>query len=229
MTVRSLAPAHAADSGAQERDPLGARRRRLQDRLPDRAADADGAVGPLRGRTHRCKVLGIGHQRSRGVKGGAIVDLDAAENAIRLAVDAAERMAGVEVGGVIVNMSGGRLASQRFSAKIALRGKASASTTSTACSRRPRRLTRARPRTVLHALPTGFSLDATRDVRDPKGMIGDELGADLHVASLRFGGRAQPDAGRSSAAICGSRRWSRRPTRRACRRWSTTRPNSARR
>jgi len=50
----------------------------------------------LRGRTHRCKVLGIGHQRSNGVKGGAVVDLHAAEHAVRLAVDAAERMAGVE-------------------------------------------------------------------------------------------------------------------------------------
>ena len=28
----------------------------------------------LRGRTHRCKVLGIGHQRSNGVKGGAVVN-----------------------------------------------------------------------------------------------------------------------------------------------------------
>src|SRR5580704_5526026 len=67
----------------------------------------------LRGRTHRCKVLGIGHQRSNGVKGGAVVDLQAAEHAARLAIDAAERMAGVEVGGVIINMSGGRLASRR--------------------------------------------------------------------------------------------------------------------
>ena len=77
----------------------------------------------LRGRTHRCKVLGIGHQRSSGVKGGAVVDLQAAEHAVRLAVDAAERMAGVEVGGVIVNMSGGLLGSQRFSARAALRSR----------------------------------------------------------------------------------------------------------
>ena len=77
----------------------------------------------LRGRTHRCKVLGIGHQRSRGVKAGAIVDLDSAENAIRLAIDAAERMAGVEVDSVIVNMTGGRLSSQLYNAKIAIGGK----------------------------------------------------------------------------------------------------------
>ena len=78
----------------------------------------------LRGRTHRCKVLGIGHQRSRGVKAGAIVDLDLAESAIRLAIDAAERMAGVEVDSIIVNMTGGRLSSQLYNAKINIGGKA---------------------------------------------------------------------------------------------------------
>jgi cell division protein FtsA len=32
----------------------------------------------LRGRTHRAQIIGIGHQRSRGLKAGAVVDLDAA-------------------------------------------------------------------------------------------------------------------------------------------------------
>ncbi len=137
----------------------------------------------LRGRTHRCKVLGIGHQRSSGVKGGAVVDLQAAEHATRLAIDAAERMAGVEVGGVIVNMSGGLLASRRFTASAALRGKTVGEhdihhVLEAAASGH------AQPgRTILHALPTAYRLDTTKDVRDPKGMIGAELGVDLHVAS----------------------------------------------
>ncbi|HTR12429.1 MAG TPA: cell division protein FtsA [Roseiarcus sp.] len=137
----------------------------------------------LPGRTHRCKVLGIGHQRSSGVKGGAVVDLAAAENAVRLAIDAAERMAGVEVGGVIVNISGGLLASQRYTAKAALRGKSVSEhdihrvlEAASAASSSP-------GRTILHALATGYWLDATPDVRDPKGMIGEELGVNLHVAS----------------------------------------------
>src|SRR5687768_11950427 len=49
----------------------------------------------LPGRTHNIEIIGIGHQRSRGVKSGVIADLDAAENVVRLAVDAAERMAGL--------------------------------------------------------------------------------------------------------------------------------------
>lgn len=51
----------------------------------------------LRGRTHKAQVIGIGHQKSQGVKSGVMIDLDRAEQAIRLAVDAAERMAGLTV------------------------------------------------------------------------------------------------------------------------------------
>jgi len=137
----------------------------------------------LRGRTHRCKVLGLGHQRSQGVKGGAIVDLDSAEGAIRLAIDAAERMAGAEVQSVIVNMSGGRLSSQTLTAKIGVRGRAVGDyevhrviEAASAASEQP-------GRAALHAIAAGFRLDAQCHVRDPRGMLGDELGAELAVAS----------------------------------------------
>jgi cell division protein FtsA len=137
----------------------------------------------LRARTHRCKVLGVGHQRSRGVKGGAIVDLDAAEGAIRLAIDAAERMAGVEVEGVIVNMSGGRLGSQLYAAKIGVKGKAVGEYEVHRVLEAASAASAHAGRAALHAIPTGFSLDAQRGVHDPKGMLGDELGAELNVAS----------------------------------------------
>jgi cell division protein FtsA len=137
----------------------------------------------LRGRTHRCKVLGIGHQRSRGVKAGAIVDLDSAENAIRLAIDAAERMAGVEVDSIIVNLTGGRLSSQLYNAKIAIGGKPVSEYDIHRVLEAASSASAHAGRTVLHALPTGFWLDATAGVRNPKGMVGDDLGAEMHVAS----------------------------------------------
>jgi cell division protein FtsA len=136
----------------------------------------------LRGRTHRCRILGIGHQRSRGIKSGTVVDMEAAEGAIRLAVDAAERMAGVQVQSVIVNMTGGKLASQFFDAKIAVGGHAVSDSevhrVLEAChaSVEP-------GRSALHSLPTGFSLGIADDIRDPRGLIGDELGAAMHVVS----------------------------------------------
>jgi cell division protein FtsA len=38
-------------------------------------------------------------------------------------------------------------------------------------------------RAVLHSLPTQYSLDAANHIRDPRGMMGERLGADLLVAS----------------------------------------------
>ena len=33
----------------------------------------------LKGRSHKARIIGLGHQRARGIKGGAIIDLEAAE------------------------------------------------------------------------------------------------------------------------------------------------------
>ena len=137
----------------------------------------------LPGRTHLAKVIGIGHQRSHGLKGGAVVDLEAVEGAIRQAIHAAERMAKVEIQSVIVNLTGGRLGSQRSAASAPVRsGPVTQSDlhrvldAASAQSARP-------GRAVLHALPTGFSLDAQASIVDPTGMVGEKLGVDLHVAS----------------------------------------------
>jgi len=140
----------------------------------------------MRGRTHRCRILGIGHQRSRGMKAGAVVDMDEAESAIRLAVDAAERMAGVQVESVIVNISGGRLGSQLYNAKVAVAGRAVGEADThrvlEACTSRSANSGKA----VLHSLPTGFSLDGTHGIRDPKDMLGEELGVDMHVVACEW-------------------------------------------
>src|SRR5690606_11982040 len=83
---------------------------------------SDDAVLP--GRSHAIEVMGYGYQRSRGIKSGVVVDMDAAEQAIRLAVDAAERMAGVTVESLIANVSCGRLKSEIYSASVDLASEA---------------------------------------------------------------------------------------------------------
>lgn len=135
------------------------------------------------GRTHSIEVLGIGHQRSYGIKGGVVVDLAAAERAIRLAVDAAERKAGVTVESVLVNLSGGRLASEIFSAHVPIEGR-------TVQDSDVQRLLRAGcghamrdGRQIVHAVPIGYRLDSNQAVADPTGMVGRNLGVDLHVVT----------------------------------------------
>jgi cell division protein FtsA len=139
-------------------------------------------VESLRSRTHVARILGIGHQRSVGLKGGVVVDLEAAESAIRQAVHAAERMAKVEIQSVIVNLTGGRLASEHFEAHIPVRGAVGSGDVHRVLDAASSYDLR-RGRTVLHALPTGFSLDQQNHIVDPAGMIGERLGTDLHVVT----------------------------------------------
>ena len=137
----------------------------------------------LRGRTHRAQIIGIGHQRSRGLKAGAVVDLDAAEQSIRQAVDAAERMARVEIRSVIVSTTGGRLGSRSLSAEVGLRGESVSSGDINRAFGAASVNAVMPQRTILHALETGFSLDGARGIRDPQGMIGRKLGVDMHVVT----------------------------------------------
>jgi cell division protein FtsA len=137
----------------------------------------------LPGRTHRMRIIGIGHQRSRGVKSGVVVDLDRAEQAIRLAVDAAERMAGLTIESLIVNLSAGRLKSETFSARINLGGHEVDQSDIRRVLAAGARQALSGDRQVVHSLPVAFSLDEERGVRDPRGMIGDALGVDMHVLS----------------------------------------------
>ncbi|HEY1735268.1 MAG TPA: cell division protein FtsA, partial [Methylovirgula sp.] len=135
----------------------------------------------LRGRTHRCRILGIGHQRAAGIKGGVIINLEQAEDAIRRAVDAAERMAGVHVESVFVNITGGRIGSQSFNATVPVAGRtvseADIQRVLDACAGH----TQEEGRAALHSLPTGYGLGDMRNVRDPKGMVGDMLRVDMNV------------------------------------------------
>jgi cell division protein FtsA len=135
----------------------------------------------LKGRTHQARVIGIGHQKSQGVKSGVVIDLDRAEHAIRLAVDAAERMAGLTVDSLIVNLTAGRLKSKSFSATINLGGhEVDAADIRRVLAAGSKQALKAE-REVVHSLPVAFSLDAERGMRDPRGMVGDTLGVDMHV------------------------------------------------
>ncbi|MDO1584491.1 cell division protein FtsA [Rhizobium oryzicola] len=137
----------------------------------------------LPNRTHHVEIIGIGHQRSRGVKSGVIADLDAVESVVRLAVDSAERMAGLTIDSLIVNVSAGRLTSDVYTATIDLGGQeveaGDLRKVLTAAAQQSLRQDRA----VLHSLPTGFSLDGERGIQDPLSMYGDVLGVDMHVVT----------------------------------------------
>lgn len=129
------------------------------------------------------KILGLGHQVSRGVRNGSIIDVDEAERAIRLSVDAAERMAQRAISEVYVNVTGGRPQSTCYMGQTAISGGAVGPRDVEAVIASA--LTQISPsrRTVLHVAPIQFQLDGTSGIAAPLGMHGENLGVDLGVVT----------------------------------------------
>jgi len=134
-------------------------------------------------RSHAVEVVGFGHAAARGTKAGGVVNLAEAEEAIRQAVDGAERMAGVEIESVVLSVAAGRLSSELFAAEIKIAGpsvsEGDIGRVLTAGNRHSMRDGRA----VLHSLPIGYSIDGGNGIRDPRGMLGQRFGVDMHVAT----------------------------------------------
>ena len=130
-------------------------------------------------RTHTIEVIGVGHHRSRGIKSGAVVDIAAAEMAIRQCVDAAERMAGLSVESLIVSVTAGRLKSVRRRSDVDVVGEVSPADLSRVTGHAAK-LPVDDGRVALHSTVYDIQLDDESGLENPVGMTGSRL-SNLHV------------------------------------------------
>jgi cell division protein FtsA len=131
----------------------------------------------------RPRVLGIGHQISRGVRNGGIVDLEATGTSVLNAVHAAEEMAGETIQRVVANLSGGFSASRIIKAEIGITGREITDAEMRRVLEHGYVMREPGDRQIIHSVPVGFSVDDSRGIRDPRGMLGERLGVNMHVVT----------------------------------------------
>jgi cell division protein FtsA len=138
------------------------------------------------------RVIGIGQQASRGVKGGVIADMAAVEAAILNAVHAAEQMAGQTVDRVMVNLSGGHPASSAIGVELAINGHEIGDGDLRRAfdhghESQGMNGAAANGRELIHSIAIAYNIDGNRGVRDPRGMYGHHLGVDMHIVTAASG------------------------------------------
>ncbi len=133
------------------------------------------------------KVLGIGHHWSRGIRNGAVVDMEEAEASIRAAVDAAEQMADERIQDVVVNLSGGQPTSASVTVEVSIHGHEIGDADIRRMLDLARDHTASDERELIHAIPVGFTVDGNDGVRDPRGMFGARLAVTVHQVSAAVG------------------------------------------
>jgi cell division protein FtsA len=133
------------------------------------------------------RVLGIGHQLSRGMRNGAVVDMEEAETAIRAAVDAAEQMAEDRMREVVINISGGQPNTTNVTVEVAVNGHEIGEQDIRRMLDHARHHAQTGDRELLHSIPVGFTVDGNEGIRDPRGMFGERLAVTIHQVSASHG------------------------------------------
>lgn len=133
------------------------------------------------------RIVGIGHQAARGMRAGAVIDMDAVEGAVRAAVDSAERMSGEKARDVLISLSAGQPVSQMVNLDVSIAGHAVTDGDVRRVLARARALEVEGDRHIVHAIPTSFDIDGCRGIRDPRGMYGERLGVTMNLITAATG------------------------------------------
>ena len=127
------------------------------------------------------RIIGIGHQVARGMKGGTITDMNEVESSIVAAVHAAEQMASETIEDVMVNLSGVGLVSRNISVEMEVAGTSVTERDMVDLIQESNRSVTTDKLEVVHCIPISYFLDDNRGIRDPRGLFGKRLGAELHM------------------------------------------------
>src|SRR6187401_944923 len=130
-------------------------------------------------------IVGIGVAESRGIRRGVIVNLEAAVESIKKAIEEAELMAGVEVDAVHLSMAGPHIKGFNSRGVIAVAGKSREITRDDV--RRAIDAAKAvslpAGRDILHVLPQDFVVDEQGGIGAPVGMTGARLEVNVHIVT----------------------------------------------
>ncbi len=129
------------------------------------------------------RVVGVGNAPSEGLRRGVVVDLDKTVASITRAVEEAERMAGIEVKGVYAGIAGDHIRSINSRGVIAVARKNNeiADADVERVVEAAKAIAIPMDREIIHVIPQEFIVDDQDGIKDPVGMSGVRLEAEVHI------------------------------------------------
>jgi cell division protein FtsA len=128
-------------------------------------------------------VLGHGVAPCTGLRKGVVVNIEATVEAIRAALDEAEKTSGQRVGAIVVGVAGPHIRGLNSHGIVAVRGGEVGGRDVDRVIDAARAVAIPLDRQVLHILPQQFAVDEQEGVRDPIGMAGVRLEARIHIVT----------------------------------------------
>jgi cell division protein FtsA len=128
-------------------------------------------------------IIGVGSVPSRGLRRGVVVNIESTVQAIRAAVEQAETMAGVEIATVYAGISGSHVQGFNKEGVAAVQAREVKDEDVQRVLDQARAIPLGSDREVLHVLPQDYVVDDQGGIREPVGMNGVRLQAQVHIVT----------------------------------------------
>jgi len=138
-------------------------------------ADAEGFI----------EVIGVGSAESKGVRKGAVVNLDATTQAVRHAVEEAESLSGLAVNAAFVGLGGANIKGYNSRGVVAIssRNREISEADKQRVIDQARAVSIPPDREIIEVLPQEYTVDDQDGIGDPVGMLGMRLSVDVHIVT----------------------------------------------
>jgi len=131
----------------------------------------------------RLDIVGVGTHPSRGLRKGVVVNIESTVESIRLAVEEAELMAGIEIKSVFTGIAGSHIRGYNSHGVVASKGGEVTSEDVERVIDAARAMNIPADQKILHILPQEYIIDNQDGIREPVGMSGVRLEAKVHIVT----------------------------------------------
>jgi len=130
------------------------------------------------------KILGLGVERSGGIRRGVVRDIEETTRAIERAMKSAQRMAGVEVGSIYCGLAGEHVAGRTSHGMVSVTGDEIRTGDVARVNDMASSVSFGRDHELLHAIPQDYLIDQQGGISEPIGMTGSRLEAEVYLVTV---------------------------------------------
>ncbi len=128
-------------------------------------------------------IIGIGKAESKGIRKGTIINIEEAADSVSESIEQAELMSGIKVGNIVVSVGGNNISGMNSNGIIGINTK----------NRKVTEMERQRvlesamsvhlpsDREIIETIEQEYSLDGVDEIKNPIGMEGTRLEAEIHI------------------------------------------------